>query len=766
MRKCLKNNHSISEGCVDLLQNSVTIRLMQDILTGLNPPQTEAVKHTEGPILVLAGAGTGKTRVLTTRLSYILMEGKAFPNEILAVTFTNKAAREMVERVESLIGQTSAGLWLGTFHALGARLLRTHAEAAGLDKYFTIIDTDDQKRVVTEIVKAMGSRFDAERFPPRTIINIISRWKDNAWMPDEVPADEDPAGGQIIAIYRDYQNKLKALNAADFGDLLLKCLVMFKKHPDILKKYQEQFKYVLVDEYQDTNAVQYLWLRLLVMGHKNICVVGDDDQSIYAWRGAQVGNILKFNKDFPGTHTVRLEQNYRSTGNILKAASGLIANNADRHEKTLWTEDEDGAPIEVHPLQDGREEARFITDRIEGAVGKGKQYQDHAILVRTSAQTRQVEESFMKNSVPYQLIGLLKFYERKEIRDALAYLRLITTDKDDLAFERIVNVPRRGVGQKTMQEIQDIARARSMSLLEATRIYTKGEDGLFGDSKPKKAGKLEAFVDVISHWRGLLGEKQPDELLELVLEESGYMEMLRDDKNKEEARGRMENLKELVRAMQEFADISSFMEKAALATDGDENVSESVKVMTIHGAKGLEFDYVFIPGFEEGLFPHQRSLNEEGAKGVEEERRLAYVAITRAKKELCISYVTSRFMYGTFEACIASRFLQEMPQEPLKFITPTQTGSARFRPSPGSTYERKWQGGSTAKKRMPMLEVEECTHVSDDPMGVGQRVFHQKFGYGRVRSAEGEGAQQRLVIDFEKAGQKKLVAQLANLQPA
>ena len=735
---------------------------MSALLENLNHPQHDAVSTTDGPLLVLAGAGTGKTRVLTTRLAHILSEGLAFPNEILAVTFTNKAAKEMVERVEAMLGQSAAGAWLGTFHALGARMLRRHAEAAGLDPNFTILNPDDQKRILDDIADSIPG-FDKERFPARLLMNIISNFKDNAWTPEDVPHDEaENADRQIVPIYRAYQERLTALNACDFGDLLLKPLVMFKNHADILEKYQQQFKYVLVDEYQDTNAVQYLWLRLLAMHHKNICVVGDDDQSIYAWRGAQVGNILQFEKHFPGAKVVRLEQNYRSTGKILKAASGLISKNSQRHSKTLWTEGDDGNAVEVHSLLDAREEARFIADTIERAVGRGIPYQNHAVLVRTSAQTRAIEERFMKHGVPYTLIGLLKFYERKEIRDALAYLRLVQTNVDDLAFLRIVNVPRRGVGDAALQEIQKLASSNNCPLFTAAKMAVEQ-----GTIATRTLNQLRPFIDLIQHWRAQLADCTPDELMDKILEESGYFQMLRDDKNKEEARTRLDNLKELLRAMQEYADLSSFLEKAALATDGEEDDSATVKVMTVHGAKGLEFDTVFIPGFEEGLFPHIRSLNESGTQGVEEERRLAYVALTRARKQAILTHCTQRFMYGSFEGCTPSRFLQEIPQDAIKHCgsTPSLTsfGGGSFRPQPGSRFDKKWKGGNTAKPQEPLVVLKKTT---DGAFDIGQRVFHQKFGYGRIKNAEGAGPNARYTINFEKAGQKKLVASLAKLEAA
>lgn len=723
------------------------------LLTDLNEPQREAVEALDGPLLVLAGAGTGKTKVLTTRLANLIASGKAQPHNILAVTFTNKAAKEMASRVEHILGTSTAGMWLGTFHALGARFLRMHAERVGLQPDFTILDTDDQKRLIDQILKERN--LDTSRFPPRLVASVISRWKDNAWTPGDVPADEGEAvNGQGIALYGEYQRRLLALNACDFGDLLLHMLVLFRDHQDILSKYQNQLRYVLVDEYQDTNAVQYLWLRLLTMEHKNICVVGDDDQSIYAWRGAQVGNILKFEKDFVGAKVVRLEQNYRSTGQILQAASELISHNRERHGKTLWTNDGDGEAVELHPVADDHEEARMVADRVESHLSSGLTYNHHAVLVRTAAQTRSFEERFVQSGVPYIVVGGLKFYERKEIRDAIAYLRLIANPRDDLAFNRIINVPKRGVGNAAMQTLEAAARSQNLPLLAAAEYCVERQE-----FSGKALNNIRQFVEHMQRWQQSVDTTTPDALVENVLEDAGYSEMLRNDKDPD-AKTRLDNLKELMRAMQEYPDLQSFLEHVSLVMDEESTSDDAVKLMTVHAAKGLEFDTVFLPGFEDGLFPHQRSLNEEGMKGVEEERRLAYVAMTRARRQLILSYTSARRMYGQFQPSVASRFLQEIPDSCLKTVASTNTYSS-YRPAWGSRMDQR-AVSDYAKPAEPLMPYTNTNQATDYP--IGSRIFHQKFGYGRIHRTEGNGEQERLVINFDKAGQKTLMAALAKIE--
>lgn len=767
----------------------------ESLTQGLNPQQAEAVQTTEGPLLILAGAGTGKTNVLTRRIAYLLLTQSAHPSEILAVTFTNKAAKEMAERTEKLVGVSTAGMWLGTFHRLGVRMLRQHAERVGLKRDFVILDPDDQQRLVTQVMKDMG--MDTQQYAPRQVTNLISRWKDNGWLPGEVPAEEFSALGNFGArLYADYQNRLLALNATDFGDLLLYPLILLTRHPDIAEHYQTKLKYILVDEYQDTNVVQYQWLKALAAKHKNLAVVGDDDQSIYSWRGAQVANILRFEHDYPGTKVIRLEQNYRSTGHILAAANAVIANNRQRHGKNLWTSFGDGSLIEVHPMLDDREESRFVADACWQHTRAGGKYEDIAVLVRTAAQTRSFEEAFIRAGLPYIIVGGLKFYERKEIRDALAYLRLIINPNDDLAFQRIVNVPKRGVGETSLATIESAARGMGSGQLAATRALIDN-----GELSGRIAGALQAFTDKINTWKILAQTETPDQLCERVLEDSGYFDMLRNDKE-EDAKSRIENLKELLRALQEYADLQSFLEHVALVTDSDTDTGESIRLMTIHAAKGLEFPTVFLPGFEEGLFPHQRSLNEEGHKGLEEERRLAYVALTRAKKRLVVSFAHARRMWGQFLPGMPSRFLKEIPEEHLSIKGGSGPGMAFGRaPMPGSGFSganagrsfSSFGGGTSyakpsygsarpslgskmdsrstrtgsdyAKPSEPLVAyTKSSAAISNPDYAVGQKVHHAKFGQGRIDAVEGTGEATKLTITFNHAGTKKLLASLANLQ--
>lgn len=737
---------------------------MSDFLNSLNPPQREAAMHLDGAQLILAGAGTGKTKVLTSRLANILLSGKASPLNIMAVTFTNKAAKEMAHRVEQLLNAPSAGMWMGTFHSISARILRRHAELAGLKPDFVIIDPDDQTRLLKELLAQFG--IDEAKSPAKMLGHIISRWKDSAWTPGDLPGDEAQGmNGKGKDIYTRYQERLRELNACDFGDLLLHCVTIFKGHPDILQKYQQQFRYIMVDEYQDTNVVQYLWLRLLAMGHGNICVVGDDDQSIYGWRGAQVGNILRFEKDFPGATVVRLEQNYRSTGHILNAASVLIANNSERHGKTLWTAGHTGEPIEVRSCYDDRDEATRVTADIQGLVRGTSRYEDCAVLLRTAAQTRAFEERFVQAGVSYQVIGGLRFYERKEIRDAIAYLRIINQSSDDLAFERIVNVPRRGIGDGTIDVVKQQAQQLRRPLMEVANDMIAA--GLLG----RGGNALNSFMEQVNGWRLQAATHAPSELMERVLNESGYIQMLKDDKNREEANERLDNLKAMLRGMEDYQTISTFLEHVALVMDGDTNDTNSVKLMTIHAAKGLEFDNVFIPGFEDGLFPHQRSLDDSGPKALEEERRLAYVAITRAKKKLVISYAQARRMYGNYMPAVASRFLNELPNESVKMVKAQASGSGYYPNYSRGGAQPKWSQPSWhSSKPEPVKPTFVPTVVAaskgddENSYGIGVRVFHQKFGYGRVKATDGEGPERKVVILFEKAGEKRLLESLANLE--
>ncbi|UWR23598.1 ATP-dependent helicase [Sulfitobacter sp. S190] len=823
----------------------------QPYLDGLNPAQREAVERLDGPVLMLAGAGTGKTRALTARIVHLLNTGRAQPNEILAVTFTNKAAREMKNRVGAMLGQSADGMrWLGTFHAICVKLLRRHAELAGLKSNFTILDTDDQLRLLKQLISAEG--IDDKRWPARMLSGIIDDWKNRAITPDKVPsADAGAYNHKGVEIYAAYQARLKALNACDFGDLLLHMVTIFQTHDDVLAQYQRWFKHILVDEYQDTNVAQYLWLRLLASGHKNICCVGDDDQSIYGWRGAEVGNILRFEKDFPGAHVVRLEQNYRSTPHILAAASGVIAGNAGRLGKTLWTEAQEGEKVRLIGHWDGEEEARWIGEEIEDAhSGRGKyRFRDNvrssdsqqeserrakggtvskhpqgdihevnlkrsqtlseagrdnipvpfgfgldeiAILVRASHQMRAFEDRFLTIGLPYRVIGGPRFYERMEIRDAMAYFRVVTSPDDDLAFERIVNTPKRGLGDKAQQKIQMTARAHGTNLVEGARILL-ADNGLTG----KGAAQLRLLIDGIERWSGMLRgpriEVQDDsvidtgptpaervaygppevshvELAEIILDESGYTGMWQNDKTPE-APGRLENLKELVKALDQFENLQGFLEHVSLIMDNEqEDAAEKVSIMTLHAAKGLEFPAVFLPGWEDGLFPSQRSMDESGLKGLEEERRLAYVGITRAEEICTISFVGNRQIFGQWQSAMPSRFIDELPEAHVDVLTPPglygggygaampkstlheQAAEANVYNSPG------WRRLQARSGQRGMTQPAESRNMTIDASAVssftvGERVFHQKFGYGSIIGVEGD----KLEVAFEKAGTKKVV---------
>ena len=622
----------------------------------------------DGPVLVLAGAGTGKTRVLTTRIAHILATGRAWPSEILSVTFTNKAAREMKLRVGAMVGGVVEGMpWLGTFHSIGVKILRRHAELVGLKPDFTILDVDDQIRLMKQLLAAED--IDEKRWPARVLAGLIDSWKNRGLTPDQVPAGEGAsfAGGKGRKLYVAYQERLKTLNAADFGDLLIECIRLFREHPEVLRQYQQRFKYILVDEYQDTNVAQYLWLRLLGQSTsaaegsprvpKNICCVGDDDQSIYGWRGAEVDNILRFDHDFPGAKIIRLERNYRSTAHILAAASHLIAHNEGRLGKTLRTEDVPGEKVGVTGAWDSEEEARAIGEEIEELQRQGHVLDEIAILVRASFQMREFEDRFVTLGLPYRVIGGPRFYERAEIRDALAYLRLVNQPADDLAFERIVNVPKRGLGDATVKLLHDHARKRRIPLLEATRAIIETDE-----LKARPRSALRTLVESFDRWRAQKETLPHTELAEIVLDESGYTEMWQKDRSADAA-GRLENLKELVRSMEEFENLQGFLEHISLVMDADGGAdADAVSIMTMHSAKGLEFDTVFLPGWEEGLFPHQRTLDDQGRAGLEEERRLAHVGLTRARKRARIYFASNRRMHGLWSSNIPSRFLDELPE--------------------------------------------------------------------------------------------------------
>ena len=726
-------------------------------LKDLNEAQGAVVEALEGPVLVLAGAGTGKTRVLTTRLAYLLHQNRARPYQILAVTFTNKAAREMQLRLDGLIGKAVDGLWLGTFHALGVRILRRHAELVGLKSNFTILDTDDQIRLLKQVLEA--ENIDDKRWPARLLISVIQRWKDKGLTPDKVSAGDagELANGRAKEIYAQYQDRLRTLNATDFGDLLLHCLTLFTSHAEVLSDYQKRFRYILVDEYQDTNVSQYLWLRLLAQGHKNICCVGDDDQSIYGWRGAEVGNILKFEKDFLGARVIRLERNYRSTHHILGAASGLIANNESRLGKTLWTEENKGEKITVRGLWDGEEEARLIADEVE-RLHRGKSaLNEIAILVRAGFQTREFEERFITLGVPYRVIGGPRFYEREEIRDALAYLRIIHMQDDDLAFERIVNKPTRGIGKATIQAVHVLARHLEVPLYIASAKLVESDE-----LKPTSRKSLSRFIESIDRWRGLANAVSHFELAEIVLDESGYTALWQNSK-KPEAPGKLENLKELITALQEYDTLASFLEHVSLVMENTENSEEDmVNLMTLHSAKGLEFESVFLPGWEEGLFPHQRSLDESGLAGLEEERRLAYVGLTRAKKRIKITFVANRRIHNLWQSAIPSRFVSELPDEHVEmeseselYANDTGLEGAGWKHQEPSSGGPGWQRFQRRGPGMALIDVDTGTmHSGGEQFFKGERCFHQKFGMGVVSDVDGD----HLTIDFDKAGSKKVVA--------
>ena len=752
-------------------------------LEGLNRDQKDAVEALDGPVLVLAGAGTGKTRALTTRIAHLLNTGRARPNEILAVTFTNKAAREMKNRIGSLVGGVIEGMpWLGTFHSLCVKILRRHAELVDLKSNFTILDTDDQIRLLKQLIRA--EQIDEKRWPARMLASMIDRWKNRGWTPDRVPGAESAAyNHQGAELYAQYQDRLKTLNACDFGDLLLHVVNIFQDNPDVLAKYQNWFRYILVDEYQDTNVAQYLWLRLLAAEHKNICCVGDDDQSIYGWRGAEVGNILKFEKDFPGAKTVRLEQNYRSTPHILAAASGVIQGNTTRLGKTLWTDSNDGEKVRLIGHWDGEEEARWIGEEIE-AFQRGTRghdpisLDDQAILVRASFQMRSFEDRFLTIGLPYRVIGGPRFYERMEIRDAMAFFRVVVSPDDGLAFERIVNTPKRGLGDKALQTVNATARQHGVSLLEGARIVIA--DGLLAK---RALNSLSTVVQNFDRWHEMLrsGEFGHVDLAEIVLDESGYTDMWRNDKTPE-APGRLENLKELVKALEEFENLQGFLEHVSLVMDNEkEEASEKVSIMTLHAAKGLEFPCVFLPGWEDGLFPSQRSMDESGLKGVEEERRLAYVGITRAEEHLTISFAANRRVYNQWNSALPSRFIDELPQEHVEVLTPPGLYGGGFgaaapnindidgmmrgsdlveRATKADVYNSPgWKRMQARSNQRGTGQPSEAKNIVIDMQAapahaLGDRIFHQKFGYGAVTEIEGD----KLTILFDKAGVKNIVA--------
>lgn len=766
-----------------------------DYLSGLNPEQSEAVETLDGPVLVLAGAGTGKTRVLTTRIAHILSTNRAFPSQILAVTFTNKAAREMKERIGVLVGHAVEGMpWLGTFHSIGVKLLRRHAELVGLRSDFTILDTDDVVRLIKQLIQAEG--IDDKRWPAKQFAGMIDGWKNKGLDPAQIPEGDARAfaNGKGRELYAAYQNRLLTLNACDFGDLLLHPIRIFRMHADVLKDYHDKFRYILVDEYQDTNTAQYMWLRLLAQRPKgvpqNVCCVGDDDQSIYGWRGAEVDNILRFEKDFPGAKVIKLERNYRSTEHILGAAGHLIAHNEGRLGKTLFTDrtDPDDEKVQVHAAWDSEEEARAVGEEIEQLQRKSHKLNDMAILVRASFQMREFEDRFVTLGLNYRVIGGPRFYERLEIRDAMAYFRLVCQPADDLAFERIVNTPKRGLGDNTVRTLHDYARARDIPMLAAASEIIETDE-----LKPKARKALFDVVTDFRRWQSLLETTVHTELAEQILDESGYTAMWQNDKTAE-APGRLENLKELIRSMEAFESLRGFLEHVALVMDAEQNENlDAVSIMTLHSAKGLEFDTVFLPGWEEGLFPHQRALDEGGRSGLEEERRLAYVGITRAKHRCHIWFVSNRRIHGLWQSTMPSRFLEELPLAHVDVAENEQSyggygrggyGQSRFdKADPfqnnystpgwkraqqhrsdatrdnwgtrsGHAVERIGYGESGPRGRTIDGElVAKSTATEPSRFSVGDRVFHMKFGNGNIAAIEGN----KLTIDFDRAGQKRVL---------
>lgn len=787
-----------------LSQRAMSARPMP-YLDGLNSAQREAVETLDGPVLMLAGAGTGKTKALTARIVHLMNAAKARPNEILAVTFTNKAAREMKNRVGAMLGQSIEGMpWLGTFHAICVKLLRRHAELVGLKSNFTILDTDDQLRLLKQLLRA--ENIDDKRWPARMLAGFIDGWKNRALTPEKVPsADAGAFNNRGTEFYEMYQKRLLELNAVDFGDLLLHVVTIFQTHDDVLNQYQRWFRYILVDEYQDTNVAQYLWLRLLAGGHKNICCVGDDDQSIYGWRGAEVGNILRFEKDFPGAKVVRLEQNYRSTPHILAAASNVISSNEGRLGKDLWTASEEGEKVRLIGHWDGEEEASWIGEELE-AMQSGTRgmnpisLNDMAILVRASHQMRAFEDRFLTIGLPYRVIGGPRFYERMEIRDAMAYFRVVTSPNDDLAFERIVNTPKRGLGDKAQQKIQMAARENGVSLFEGARIIV--ESKAIGG---KGGAELARLVDGLDRWAAFtrgprvatiidddavlddgpqmleLEFGPPEmghvELAQVILDESGYTAYWQNDKTPE-GPGRLENLKELVKALEQFENLQGFLEHVSLIMDNtQEDEAAKVSIMTLHGAKGLEFPAVFLPGWEDGLFPSQRSMDENGLKGLEEERRLAYVGITRAEDICTISFTANRMVFGQWQSQLPSRFIDELPEDHVEVLTPPGLYGGNYgaagmgvggsgqsdleqRVQDANVYNSPgWKRLQARKDNRPMSQPAESNNITIDMTAVssfslGERVFHQKFGYGSVIGIEGD----KLEVEFEKAGIKKVVS--------
>ena len=757
----IDNNNNKSN---NLAERAIVGRRQLSFIADLNLKQREAVETINGPLLVLAGAGTGKTRALTARIAYLIDCGYAKPNQILAVTFTNKAAQEMRQRIEKYLGSTVEGMpWIGTFHSIGAKILRRHAELIKLKSNFTILDTDDQLRLLKQLISL--EKIDEKRWPARNFLGLLDHWKNNAWTPDRLPQDEiNKFDGKGQKIYKLYQERLSILNSVDFGDLILFPILLMQLNSDLLDQYHKIFKYILVDEYQDTNVSQYKLLKLLTGKYQNICCVGDDDQSIYSWRGAEISNILRFEKDFPEAKTIRLEENYRSTGHILTAASKLIENNESRLGKTLWTNSGEGEKITVKSNWDGEEEARQITSELEKLSLKNYNLDETAILVRASFQMREFEERFITVGLPYRVIGGPRFYERQEIRDAIAYMRVVVQPDDSLAFERIVNVPRRGIGVATMQAIHHLSRLQSVSVPEAARRLVNTDE-----LRPQARRAITKLLSEFDRWSGLVETTTHVELVKLILDESGYTRMWQQDKAPE-APGRLENLSELVSALEEFENLSGFLEHVSLVMEaGNSDNEEMVSIMTLHAAKGLEFDTVFLPGWEEGLFPNQRAIDEGGEKALEEERRLAYVGLTRARVKANISFAANRRIYNQWQTSIPSRFVDELPEDQVDLLTDVNLYGNSISTNDIEDEVVKWievgrgpgferiKGSRRQHVDTRMIDgtavaIEDVK--SPDAVNKGTRVFHQKFGYGMVLSVDGD----KLDIDFEKAGRKKVMA--------
>ncbi|WP_336294295.1 ATP-dependent helicase [Bartonella sp. CB169] len=728
-------------------------------LEKLNPEQRQAVMNTEGPLLVLAGAGTGKTRVLTTRISHILHSELASPKQILAVTFTNKAAREMKMRIGELVGTIVEGMpWLGTFHSTGAKILRRHAELVNLKSNFTILNSDDVIALLKQLIQIEG--LDDKRWSARHLAIMIDSWKNQGLSPEYISESDSYSFGNGMGqkLYRSYQDRLKNINACDFGDLLLHPISIFQHNPDILREYHSKFRYILVDEYQDTNTAQYLWLRLLAQQSKgqgvNLCCVGDDDQSIYGWRGAKVDNILRFEKDFPPAKIIRLERNYRSTSHILKTASHLISHNQGRLGKALFpdqvnTEEE---KVKIHAIWDSQEEARAIGEEIERAQQAGHSLNHMAILVRASFQMREFEDRFVILGLNYRVIGGPRFYERMEIRDAMAYLRVVVQPADDLAFERIINTPKRGLGDISLRTLYESARARSIPLFSAAAEIIETDE-----LKPKARSALRNVIENFRRWRNMMQCTPHKELAEIILDESGYIAMWLEDRTPE-APTRLENLKEMIRSIEQFENLESFLEHVALVMDAENNENtDAINIMTLHSAKGLEFETVFLPGWEEGLFPHQRSLDEGGNLGLEEERRLAYVGLTRAKKHLHIWFVSNRKVHGLWQTALPSRFLDELPENHIEVVEMGTSyggyGKSSFKHHSPLYNDYKTQKQKHAQKNIEGKIIAKTNSETPSVFSINDKIFHIKFGYGHITAIDDN----KLTIVFEKAGEKRVL---------